>query len=229
MAVAVSEIAGGGLRFRIDWRQVEKLFKRFPASTAYEIRDAFGRMAGRFRRTLLDRHKGTAMRELVRRSIFYRVNPPNFKGSRGQDYAAVEAFHRRLKLDSIKFRFYSTSEVSSIHETGGTITGDLIVPIGLTRAEIEAARPGGRENRKRQILRRSKVRIGRMLYEVTGKGKGRTFVPRFALKSSVTIPPRLGFYRTWGELEPRFQGYLASALQRAARNSQRWVKAQDRR
>lgn len=214
------EFASNGMKIAVDWTEVERLFSRFPASMAYELRDAFGRIVGRFRKNLRARHAGTRMENLVRRAIFWNVNPPNIGREKGQTWAAVSAASGKLGLDKINFRVYATSEVPLIHETGGSVTGNLMVPIGEARALIEA----GGTKVKRALHHQARHFRGDTWFRKEGDGADARFVPMFILRRSITIRPTLGFYETWQGSMPTFNAYLGQALQRAARNAQRWVK-----
>lgn len=222
--------AAGSMTLSIDTTQVARLFARFPEATAFELRDAFGRIAGRFRRHLLARHKGgsTSLLNLVKRAIFYRVAPRNVgrRGPRGQVVAAAAAARGALKIEDISMRIYATSKVPLVHEEGATITGtDMLVPIRSARNIINAVGVGSKTRTKLRLRRAAKVQIGKVRYQRIGEGESAKLLPMFAELDSVTIPARLGFYATWRETEPTAQRYLAQALDRAAKNSDRWLKA----
>lgn len=222
--------AAGGMTLSIDMTQVARLFARFPEATAYELRDAFGRIAGRFRKNLLARHKGssTSLINLVKRAIFYRVAPRNVgrRGPRGQVVAAASAARGALKIEDISMRVYATSKVPLVHEEGATITGtDMIVPTRAAQNIIRAVRLGSKSRTRDRLLQSAKVQIGRVRYQRIGEGADAKLLPMFVERDSVTLPARLGFYETWRATEPKAQSYLAQALSRAAQNSQRWLKA----
>lgn len=222
------EIAAGGIKLAIDWDEVDRLWRMFPGSVAYEMRDAFGRIAGRMRKTMLEVHADTPMEDLVNRSLFYNVNPPNLRRSKGQDYAAVRALAGKLKLESINFRIYGTSKVLGVQERGGTITGRMLVPVGVVRAAMERAPAGRVRHTYRMYLGAAKVakrEINDVVYGAYGaRGPNQMLTPLFVWKSQVTLRPRLRFYETWRGMARRFRGYVEQALDRAAVNSQRWIK-----
>lgn len=107
------------------------------------------------------------------------------------------------KVDDLRGVYFSTSRYAAIHESGGTITGKgklLAIPLAAARTSAGVSRypsplrqtlPASFPNGT--FVRRS--RAGNLI--LFGKNPDRSITPLFALKQSVTIPPRLGAKETW--------------------------------
>jgi hypothetical protein len=227
--VDMSDRSAGAVLGNVVVGHVMSLMAETPVIAAFFVRDWLGRSLGSFRRAFLARHKGTGLHELARRSVFYLVRPKDLKlkrtgvKTRGQFVAAgiaaqtlaetgskIEAARRTLaELDA---RIWSTSEVTRLHETGGSITASgklMTVPLPMLQREIERTPrvaggrgvPSARDAIKSVAYWRARGDVfqrGSTLYVKIGRGRPQPF---WALKSSVTLPGRLGFFSTWRSLD----------------------------
>lgn len=222
----------GDITLDIPVEKLNALFSIAPQVTAFHVRDALGRIMGRYRKALMAKHAGTRFYEFAKRAVFYRVEPKN-AGKRSQEAAGgyvsgqARAAAMVTRLDQIKMRIWSTSEEALLHETGGTTTakdGKLAVPIGRVRAELEArnGKGGSRGNSLKKQFSPAAiqarygrlVRIGDVLAIVS---KDKKPEPAFALTDSVTLRARLGFYSTWRGLESDRQTIWQRAITDATR------------
>lgn len=203
----------GDVTVEIHEERLLGLFRIAPKVTAFHVRDAFGRIMGRYRKALLAKHAGSRFLRFVQRAIFYRVWPRD-AGKRSQESSGgfVSGQLRAAtvtNLSEIKLKIWATSQVALLHETGGTTTardGALAIPVGRLAEEI-AARPAriSRGQGAKKIYSPAAVaaREGKRIIRLPGSQVLAAVAPGqkpevlFALAKSVTVPARLGFYATW--------------------------------
>lgn len=208
----------------IDDSRIPEALALMPLDTAVEVRNAFGRMFGKWYATHVAA-VAPRMQNLAKR-VRYNVAPKTLtKKERAtlppakmQDtgYARSRTYLEGIireggnALAKVSGAILSRSRVVGIQERGGTVRptkGDyLTVPISWPRSPI-----GGDYVNKRQVYalkeRFPMVRIGRTLFYRMGT----EMVPAFALKESVTIKPGLRIVAVWNSLE----GYRSQVLREA--------------
>jgi hypothetical protein len=208
--------------------KIAALWQMSPEITAFHVRDAFGAIMGKFRRELLQPHRGTPFEHLVSRSVHYRVFPKDVTSMqgkrqriRGQVLAAGRARLGGINLSDIHFRIWSTSDVTLAFERGQTITSSkgMTVPVGEYRSAIDALRRGRLVGRGRkaqhQALRREFLpdkrvfKRGRLLLRRNEDG---TVTPAAVIANTVRLPALLGFFATWN----RLASARAASFQKAA-------------
>lgn len=210
---------------RLEPREaVERLFRHFPINTEAEIADALAHVKRKFFKTLFasatQRLKITGRRGLI-------------------NHLVGTIFREREKPAADRLQVKSWSKVFRVHEYGGTITAkgkQLAVPLREALKKV----PGGTwsggvlfwKGRLKARFRGEKSGIkGLVGYFDRRRGKyylglkrGEAgILPLFVLKRQVRIPARLGFFKTWNELQPFANDRLNQALQRAARKTEQAV------
>lgn len=245
----------GVTAFNVDDRAVLQLYRRFPREVAIQLRDVFGQWGGKHRKEVSRRLSGKKLRNLVIKSranrnpsFFYQVEPRQVGRQAGQGFAFSEG-HR---LDEVSLRIFSTSEVTALHETGGTVRpakgSFMAIPIRSRGGQVVTAESGGfafsagvrRKGVRGRVrptpsdLRAQGAEIfrrGNLLYvrsrTKTGRlGRAR---PAFFLVRTVTIKPRLGIIRAWnalaGDRQRRLKRGMERAVQQAGRKASRAVSA----
>lgn len=217
----MNAVQGFHVQVVIDDSRIPEALALMPLDTAVEIRNAFGRMFGKWYATHVA-SVGPRMQNLAKR-VRYNVAPKNLtKKERATLPAAKlqETGYARTRtylegiireggnaLAKISGAIISRSRVVGIQERGGTVRpakGEFMtVPINWPRSPI-----GGDYRDKRQTYefkdRFPIIRVGRTLFFRIGTG----LVPAFALKESVTIKPGLRIMATWNALE----GYRSQVL-----------------
>ncbi len=127
---------------------------------------------------------------------------------------------------------FTSSKIAKLHEEGGVMRGTgglrLAVPIsasaGTTETSTGAIRRqfgGTAYNRdvrpKKNVM---PVNVGGKTYLFRKRRKaGDVLPPLFVLKEEVRLKPRLGFYKTWKDMEPDAIRIVSSALTKAAKEA----------
>lgn len=112
--------------------------------------------------------------------------------------------------------FSSGLAYSNLQEYGGTITPKkgkyLAIPLRPALAANGVSRRGGPRAYPDGFFFTSKK--GNLLFGITkGKGKNAQIVPLFLLKDRVTVPPRLGFRKTWISLADQRLARIKAGMQ----------------
>lgn len=119
-------------------------------------------------------------------------------------------------VDSLEVVSFSTAPYARIHELGGEITPQssswLAIPLRAVRTAAGVARGGPRDYPTSWIMR-SKKRSDRLLVMRTLEDGSAE--PLFVLVRRVTIPPRLGWMKTWRKMRRGLGRGLDAAAGRA--------------
>lgn len=127
---------------------------------------------------------------------------------------------------------FTSSKIAKLHEEGGVMRGAgglrLAVPIsasaGRTETSTGAVRrqfggtPYNRDIRpKKNVM---PVNVGGQTYLFRKRKKAEDVLPPlFVLKEEVRLKPRLGFYKTWKDMEPDAIRIVSNALTKAAKEA----------
>ncbi len=228
--------AFAGVQVRLDASQlarIERMFLLAPDIIGTYMRDVMGQWGGSFRRQLLAQ-ASPGMRRLARQSVFYQLRPKQAK-KRGVAKAALTGYKFTAKpsMDNITLRIYSTSQVTLLHEVGGTITakdgGSMALPARGSKVLRKNIKPRqARFVNLRGKARREKLpsalknagakltRVGSVLYRTSKGPRGTTYEPTHILVRKVRIKAALGVIRTWNSLEGDRNARLQKAVDGAA-------------
>lgn len=130
---------------------------------------------------------------------------------------------------------FTESKIAKLHEEGGVMRSEigrrLTVPISRRSEETESStgavkkKYGGTSYIRdiKALQKRLKLRVitvgGKtFLFAPKREGEGQT-APLFVLQQNVRITPRLGFYKTWKDLEPEAIKIVNDALFKAAKEA----------
>jgi len=235
----VTRVSFPGATFSVNNEQIGDLFAVVPDVLANNLRDVFGQFGGSHRREVGNRLRGKPLRKMVQAvgkfrnpSFFYRAEPKQTGKTANEGFQ----FASGPRLSDISLDIFSTSEVTALHETGGTVRPKsgpwLVIPIKSSGGNVATTKSGGIRfdrgrtvdgKRKRSTVQQWKdngfavFRRGQVLFAAkrlkSGKLSNRPR-PIAILKRSVTIPARLGVISTWESLEGDRQRRLGTALQR---------------
>lgn len=170
-----------------------------PQIVAYFGAKAVGSMFAKARKVLIAKHR-SGLAPLIKRTLFYTGWPPG-----GQEHIVLHIADPSV-LARMRTEWFTTSPVTKIHETGGTIrpqkAGALFIPLGKAKAARAAKRSATRladlgPTADTFVIRNAK---GAFVFR---RDAAHREAPELVglLRDEVTIKPRLGFYRNWQELE----------------------------
>lgn len=204
-------------RLDIDASRLQALYDLLPKETFAATRDAVEHSMLKARKAIVQGQPGTknrGMRALANRGVFFTVWPR--KGKPGD---------RRESLSDIVGVLYTANEVAAIHETGGTVRGQMAFPIGAGRSG-KTNRPKRGYETIQALIARAEQDPDLSLWTVRGsgdtrvvlerrkrksrgktraqrgksrarKGKRYTVKPVYLITGSVKLQPRLGLRTTW--------------------------------
>jgi hypothetical protein len=218
------EVRGGELLLRMDLRAFADLAANMPAKLGYEMRNALGRMGGRWRKSLVARHAGKPMQRMISRpgkggSVFYTAFPRNVTEPivtpsgrtrmralvSGQRLASAAAAADSAFLSEIALKGFFTSMATRFHEDGGDVKPSQrkLIAIPLKRPTRGRIKPEFASVKAARAagwqLFRAESAGGRSRFVLMGQRKGskRKAEPLFALVGGVRIQPTLGSKDTW--------------------------------
>ncbi len=169
------------ITIQVNTQDLRKALVAMPGLLRENVADAFDHIGRKFYKTLW---KQTEVK-----------TRPNVGIGKYSRYTVFGKGRRNPR--SVGLVIYSYSQIARAHEEGARITGNLAIPIG------EALTGTGR---KRKIYKQNlqdvkglfPVETGGKMYLAKTTRKATKFL--FALRRSVTLKPRLKFYRTWDDL-----------------------------
>ncbi|MBI5147764.1 MAG: hypothetical protein HZA37_01270 [Parcubacteria group bacterium] len=146
-------------------------------------------------------------------------------------------FQRLFTLPSqtgkMAVEIFTTSKIAKLHEEGGVMrtARRIAVPIHDSSREIETTQGAVKKQyggtpyyrdlkalQKRLHLRVITVGGKTYLFAPREKGEGKK-PPLFVLKNDVRLKPRLGFYKTWEDMEPDAMKIADQAIGKACKEA----------
>jgi len=193
------------LDLEVDTRKLEKAIRAVPNALRHEL----GKEFDHIQRSFL----GTFRKERLQ-------GPPGVRGDgrKGLFGTFVRTMLVSPTIEGMGLEIFTTSEVAKKHEVGGKVTASggsrLAVPLSM-RTKMFSAR--GKLKKKYKDPGKLKN-----TFEIVSKGKtflaqtiGGEVQPLYVLKRSVTLKPRLEFYRVWDSMQNKVFTYLNKAVDKA--------------
>jgi len=190
----------------VDTRKLEIAMRNIPRELKIELGDAFDYIARKFLKT------------------FHATRLHGPPGIRGTPHGIFKRIHRTDLvpyggIENMGIQIASDSKIARLHEEGGVIKaeeGSLAVPLSA-RTEMYTS-----EGRLKAAYKHPRQMKNIRLIKLRGKRWLAKFwswkfqiQPLFVLKNSIIIRPRLGFYKTWADMENMHIERLNRAVQRA--------------
>ena len=193
------------LDLEVDTRKLEKAIRAVPNALRHEL----GKEFDHIQRSFL----GTFRKERLQ-------GPPGIRGDgrKGLFGTFVRTMLVSPTIEGMGLEIFTTSEVAKKHEVGGKVTASggsrLAVPLSM-RTKMFSAR--GKLKKKYKDPGKLKN-----TFEIVSKGKtflaqniGGEVKPLYVLKRSVTLKPRLEFYRVWDSMQNKVFTYLNRGVDKA--------------
>lgn len=115
----------------------------------------------------------------------------------------------QVSTEDMGIKIFTRSSVARMHEFGGTITSDKLMPVPLGNNLSSSQRAFAK------LDRLVPVKINGKLFLIKTGKKVDHIEPLFILKGSIKMKPRLGFYSTWQGMENKTIERLNTAIDRA--------------
>ncbi len=196
------------IEVEVNTQKLEKAIRMIPHHLKMELGDAFDYLG----KKLLKTFKQTRLQ-----------GPPGIKG---RTHGIFKRFKRVMLvptsgIDSMGTIIFTESKIARLHEEGGVIEGNLKVPLSA-RTEMFTAGGYGKGTLKRKYKAPSRLKNIRLVV-LRGKrflakfkrGDESEITPLYVLKNRIKIRPRLGFYKTWENMENLRLNRLNKAVHKA--------------
>jgi len=179
----------------INTKNLEKAIRLFPKELKVELGDGFDHISRKF----LKIFKQTRLQ-----------GPPGVKArSHGIFTHFTRASLVSRDIEGMGMTIFSDSKISRMHEEGATIKSSggerLATPLSARPEMFIGGQYPGRLKKKYRDPRAMKnvIRIilkGKQFLAKVKRGS-RELLPLFVLKNQIRIRPRLGFYKTWDDMQ----------------------------
>ena len=183
------------LTVEINTKNLEKAIRLFPKELKMELGDGFDHISRKFLKTF----KQTRLQ-----------GPPGVKArSHGIFTHFTRASLVSRDIEGMGMTIFSDSKISRMHEEGATIKSSggerLAAPLSARPEMFIGGQYPGRLKKKYRDPRAMKNVIRIILkgkqFLVKVKRRSRELLPLFVLKNQIRIRPRLGFYKTWDDMQ----------------------------
>ena len=183
------------LTVEINTKNLEKAIRLFPKELKMELGDGFDHISRKF----LKIFKQTRLQ-----------GPPGVKArSHGIFTHFTRASLVSRDIEGMGMTIFSDSKISRMHEEGATIKSSggerLAAPLSARPEMFIGGQYPGRLKKKYRDPRAMKNVIRIILkgkqFLVKVKRRSRELLPLFVLKNQIRIRPRLGFYKTWDDMQ----------------------------
>ena len=183
------------LTVEINTKNLEKAIRLFPKELKMELGDGFDHISRKF----LKIFKQTRLQ-----------GPPGVKArSHGIFTHFTRASLVSRDIEGMGMTIFSDSKISRMHEEGATIKSSggerLAAPLSARPEMFIGGQYPGRLKKKYRDPRAMKNVIRIILkgkqFLAKVKRRSRELLPLFVLKNQIRIRPRLGFYKTWDDMQ----------------------------
>ncbi len=183
------------LTVEINTKNLEKAIRLFPKELKMELGDGFDHISRKFLKTF----KQTRLQ-----------GPPGVKArSHGIFTHFTRASLVSRDIEGMGMTIFSDSKISRMHEEGATIKSSggerLAAPLSARPEMFIGGQYPGRLKKKYRDPRAMKNVIRIILkgkqFLVKVKRRSKELLPLFVLKNQIRIRPRLGFYKTWDDMQ----------------------------
>ena len=194
------------LTVEINTANLDRAMRLIPKELKYEIADGMDHASRKFLKTFKDERL---------------QGPPGIIGRpRGIFTHFFRASLVSKDLEGMGMVIYSDSKIAKMHEEGATVTnpggGKLAVPLSARQEMFTSDGRLKKQYRQPRLLKnvfplllRGKtflVRVRKKVWDI---------LPLFVLKNSIRIKPRLGFYKTWDDMQNERINILNKSVEKA--------------
>lgn len=174
---------------------------------------------------------GDGMDHISRKFLkqFYQTRLQGSPGIKARPHGIFTHFRRASlvsqTIEGMGMVIFSDSKISRLHEEGGIVKNPggakLAVPLSARTELFTADGRLKKQYRKPRMLKNVvpiKLRGKTFLAKV--KQKIRSILPLFVLKNQIRIRPRLGFYKTWDDMQNERIDILNKAIEKTLEKTQ---------
>ena len=183
------------LTIEINTKNLEKAIRLFPKELKMELGDGFDHISRKFLK------------------IFKQTRLQGPPGVKARPHGIFTHFTRASlvsrDIEGMGMTIFSDSKISRMHEEGATIKSAggerLAAPLSARPEMFIGGQYPGRLKKRYRDPRAMKNVIRIILkgkqFLVKVKRRSRELLPLFVLKNQIRIRPRLGFYKTWDDMQ----------------------------
>lgn len=193
------------LTVEINTKNLETAMRVFPKELRFELADGMDHISRKFLKQ------------------FYQTRLQGAPGIKARPHGIFTHFRRASlvsqTIEGMGMVIFSDSKISRLHEEGGIIKNaggaKLAVPLS---ARTELFTSDGRLKKQYRQPRLLKnvipVKLRGKTFLAKVKQKLRSILPLFVLKNQIRIRPRLGFYKTWDDMQNERINILNKSIQK---------------
>ncbi len=197
------------LTVEINTKNLERAIRLFPKELKMELGDGFDHISRKFLKTF----KQSRLQ-----------GPP---GVRARPHGIFTHFTRASlvsrDIEGMGMTIFSDSKISRMHEEGATIKSAggerLAAPLSARPEMFMGGQYPGRLKKKYRDPHAMKNVIRIVLkgkqFLAKVKKRSRELLPLFVLKNQIRIRPRLGFYKTWDDMQNERISILNKSIKKA--------------
>lgn len=193
------------LTTEINTKNLETAMRVFPKELKFELADGMDHISRKFLKQ------------------FYQTRLQGAPGIKARPHGIFTHFRRASlvsqTIEGMGMVIFSDSKISRLHEEGGVIKNaggaKLAVPLSARTELFTASGRLKKQYRQPRLLKNVipiKLRGKTFLAKV--KQKLRSILPLFVLKNQIRIRPRLGFYKTWDDMQNERINILNKSIQK---------------
>jgi hypothetical protein len=193
------------LTVEINTKNLETAMRVFPKELKFELADGMDHISRKFLKQ------------------FYQTRLQGAPGIKARPHGIFTHFRRASlvsqTIEGMGMIIFSDSKISKLHEEGGIVKNPggtkLAVPLS---ARTELFTSDGRLKKKYRQPRLLKnvipIKLRGKTFLAKVKQKIRSILPLFVLKNQIRIRPRLGFYKTWDDMQNERINILNKSIQK---------------
>ena len=193
------------LTVEINTKNLETAMRVFPKELKFELADGMDHISKKFLKQ------------------FYQTRLQGTPGIKARPHGIFTHFRRASlvsqSIEDMGMIIFSDSKISKLHEEGGIVKNPggskLAVPLS---ARTELFTSDGRVKKQYRQPRLLKnvipIKLRGKTFLAKVKKKLRNILPLFVLKNQIRIRPRLGFYKTWDDMQNERINILNKSIQK---------------
>jgi hypothetical protein len=203
--VAFSGSKMSELTVEINTKNFETALRVFPKELKYELADGMDHISKKFLKQ------------------FYQTRLQGAPGIKARPHGIFTHFRRASlvsqTIEGMGMMIFSDSKIARLQEEGGVVRNPggakLAVPLSARTELFTADGRVKKQYRQPRLLKNViPVKLRGKTFLARIKQKVRSILPLFVLKNKIRIRPRLGFYKTWDDMQNERINILNKSIQK---------------
>ncbi len=193
------------LTAEINTVNLEKAIRLFPKELKFELADGMDHISKKFLKQ------------------FYQSRLQGPPGIKARPHGIFSFFHRASlvsqSIEGMGMVIFSDSKISKLHEEGGVVRNSggakLGVPLSVRTELFTSSGKLKKQYKQPRLLKNLfPIKLRGKTFLARAIKKAKTLLPLFVLKNQIKIRPRLGFYKTWDDMQNQRIDILNQSIQK---------------